>query len=128
MRAGGTIDEARLLAGRALAWEGIDEWGRALGDYDRALQLATASGRKPDPYVVNSRGNVRASLGDWAGALPARHLPLAPPLAAGVRWRTCVRPAPPLRDYPEGAYEARHPATASSSDECSHHQRFSPFN
>jgi hypothetical protein len=33
--AGGTIDEARLLAGRALAWEGIYEWDAALRDYNR---------------------------------------------------------------------------------------------
>lgn len=65
---GGTIDEARLLSGRALAWEGIDEWPKALIDYDRALSLAAINGKKPDPYVVNSRGNVRASLGDWDGA------------------------------------------------------------
>lgn len=113
MRAGGTIDEARLLAGRALAWEGVDEWGRALGDYDRALQLATVSGRKPDPYVVNSRGNVRASLGDWAGALPVASTPLAsrwnPTTALHIsRCETahlCASCATPA-DY----HEARHPA------------------
>lgn len=65
---GGSIDEARLLSGRALAWEGIDKWQQALDDYDRALFLAGENGKKPDPYVVNSRGNVRASLGDWDGA------------------------------------------------------------
>lgn len=66
-RAGGTIDQARLLAGRALAWEGIYEWTAALRDYNRALDMAAAVDKRPDPYVLNSRGNVRASLGDWAG-------------------------------------------------------------
>lgn len=65
--AGGTIDEARLLAGRALAWEGIYEWNSALQDYNDALARAAAVDKRPDPYVLNSRGNVRASLGDWAG-------------------------------------------------------------
>jgi hypothetical protein len=37
-------------------------------DYDETLRLAAAGGFLPDPYVVNARGNVRASLDDWAGA------------------------------------------------------------
>ena len=64
----GTIDAARLLAGRALAYEGLAEWEAALRDYDSALLLARAAGKFPDPYVLNSRGNVLASLGRWQGA------------------------------------------------------------
>lgn len=37
-------------------------------DYDETLRLAAVGGFLPDPYVVNARGNVRASLDDWAGA------------------------------------------------------------
>jgi tetratricopeptide (TPR) repeat protein len=61
------VERARLLAGRALALEGLAEWEAALADYDRALLLARAAGRFPDPYVLNSRGNVLASLGRWQG-------------------------------------------------------------
>jgi tetratricopeptide (TPR) repeat protein len=60
--------EARLRAGRALAEEGIYQWEPALVDYNRALELATTAGFRPDPYVLNSRGNVRGSLNDWKGA------------------------------------------------------------
>lgn len=63
------VERARLLAGRALALEGLAEWEAALADYDRALLLARAAGRFPDPYVLNSRGNVLASLGRWQGVL-----------------------------------------------------------
>ena len=34
-----------------------------------ALAMAAAVDKRPDPFVLNSRGNVRASLGDWAGAV-----------------------------------------------------------
>ena len=37
-------------------------------DYNRALELAITAGFRPDPYVLNSRGNVRGSLNDWKGA------------------------------------------------------------
>lgn len=60
--------EARLRAGRALAEEGIYQWEPALADYNRALELAITAGFRPDPYVLNSRGNVRGSLNDWKGA------------------------------------------------------------
>jgi len=60
--------EARLRAGRALAEEGIYQWEPALVDYNRALELAITAGFRPDPYVLNSRGNVRGSLNDWKGA------------------------------------------------------------
>jgi len=61
-------DLARLYAGRALAREGLYLFEDALQDYDAALELCIRGGFAPDPYVLNSRGNVRGSLGDWAGA------------------------------------------------------------
>jgi hypothetical protein len=62
---------ARLLAGRALAREGVSDWRRALDDYDAAAALAAADGARPDPYIANSRGNCLASLGRWADARAA---------------------------------------------------------
>lgn len=61
-------DRARLLSGRALAYEGLSLWERALEDYDEALQLAIEDGKYEDPYVLNSRGNVKASLGRYEDA------------------------------------------------------------
>jgi tetratricopeptide (TPR) repeat protein len=66
-RAGGggaNLDTARLLAGRGLAYEGIGDWVAALKDYSEALDMARDLGQDPDPYVVNSRGNCHASLGE----------------------------------------------------------------
>jgi tetratricopeptide (TPR) repeat protein len=60
--------KARLLSGRALAYEGLAQWQEALNDYDQALQLAAEGEESPDPYVINSRGNCHNSLGDWAAA------------------------------------------------------------
>jgi len=60
--------EARLRVGKALAEEGVYEFEPALIDYNRAIELATIAGFRPDPYVLNSRGNVRGSLNDWQGA------------------------------------------------------------
>lgn len=59
---------ARLLSGRALAYEGLSEWQLALSDYDSALQLAALGGESPDPYVINSRGNCYNSLHQWEAA------------------------------------------------------------
>ena len=59
---------ARFRAGRALAYEGLYAWPLALVDYDEVLRLADVGGFYPDPYILNSRGNVRASLDDWSGA------------------------------------------------------------
>ena len=59
---------ARFRAGRALAYEGLYAWPLALADYDETLRLAAAGGFLPDPYILNARGNVRASTDDWAGA------------------------------------------------------------
>ncbi|CAG9460624.1 unnamed protein product [Pedinophyceae sp. YPF-701] len=60
--------EARLLSGRALAYEGLGEWKAALDDYNAALEVAGRAGLRPDPFVVNSRGNVNASLERWQDA------------------------------------------------------------
>ncbi|EIE21845.1 TPR-like protein [Coccomyxa subellipsoidea C-169] len=62
------VERARLLAGRALAYEGLAQWEAALGDYNTALDLARQGGQYPDPYVLNSRGNVQASLARWKEA------------------------------------------------------------
>jgi len=67
----GSAAQARLRSGRALAWEGLSRWPEALADYDVALASATTAGFLPDPYIVNSRGNVLASLGRWAEARDA---------------------------------------------------------
>lgn len=68
---GGTASLARLLAGKALALEGLSRWAEALGCYDGALAAAKAAGYSPDPYVLNSRGNVLASMGRYAEARSA---------------------------------------------------------
>ena len=38
------VERARLLAGRALAHEGLSDWQAALDDYDLALSLAARGG------------------------------------------------------------------------------------
>lgn len=63
-----TIDRARVLSGRALAYEGLGDWVAALQDYDAALAIAQKLGADPDPYILNSRGNCHASLGEWKAA------------------------------------------------------------
>ncbi|KAF5826005.1 hypothetical protein DUNSADRAFT_5427 [Dunaliella salina] len=62
------IGRARLLAGRALAEEGLGLWENAKTDYTVALDLASRGGSSPDPYVINSRGNCYNSLGMWKEA------------------------------------------------------------
>lgn len=37
-------DMARLISGRALAYEGMSRWEDALGDYDTAMDLAERAG------------------------------------------------------------------------------------
>ncbi|KIY95987.1 hypothetical protein MNEG_11974 [Monoraphidium neglectum] len=61
-------DRARLLSGRALAYEGLSKWAEALADYDAAMALAAAGGESPDPYVINARGNCLNSLRQWREA------------------------------------------------------------
>jgi tetratricopeptide (TPR) repeat protein len=63
---------ARLLAGRALAREGVSDWQGALNDYTAAERLAVdGGGARPDPYIRNSQGNCLASLGKWQEARQA---------------------------------------------------------
>lgn len=63
-----SLDRARVLSGRGLAWEGIGDWVSALNDYTAALDTAAKVGADPDPYILNSRGNCHASLGEWKQA------------------------------------------------------------
>ncbi len=62
------LDRARILSGRALAHEGLAAWQAALQDYTVALDMAAQANAQPDPYVLNSRGNVLASLARYAEA------------------------------------------------------------
>lgn len=61
-------DRARLLSGRALVFEGLSEWEKALDDYNAASTLALEAGYSDDPYLINARGNVLGSLGRWSEA------------------------------------------------------------
>lgn len=63
------VVQARLMAGRGLAYEGMGDWQAAVHDYDTALDTARASDLKPDPYVLNSRANALGSLGRWSGPI-----------------------------------------------------------
>ncbi|KAG2431512.1 hypothetical protein HXX76_009526 [Chlamydomonas incerta] len=65
------VVRARLLSGRALAREGLGEWGAALDDYQSAMEFAGAAGESADPYVLNSIGNCLNSLGRWSEAREA---------------------------------------------------------
>lgn len=57
-----------LLANRALAHEGLSQWQDAREDYSRAIMLAEGVGFDA-PYLLNSRGNAHAALGDYEAAL-----------------------------------------------------------
>ena len=46
----------------------MGDWRSALADYDSALRLAREDGNPGDPFVLNGRGNVKASLGMWDAA------------------------------------------------------------
>jgi hypothetical protein len=46
---GELLTRARLIAGRALAHEGLANWESALQDYTQALELAAQAGQGPDP-------------------------------------------------------------------------------
>lgn len=62
------IDIARVLCGRALAYEGLSKWSDALRDYDDAIARAASTGLEADPFILNSRGNVKASMERWSDA------------------------------------------------------------
>uniref|UniRef100_A0A7S2TKE9 Tetratricopeptide repeat protein n=1 Tax=Lotharella oceanica TaxID=641309 RepID=A0A7S2TKE9_9EUKA len=56
-----------LLANKGLAHEGLYMWRDALDDYNQAIEIGGSIGNKY-PYVLNSRGNVYAALGEWGRA------------------------------------------------------------
>ena len=56
-----------LLANRGLALEGLSMWREADVEYTRALAFAESAGYTA-PYLLNSRGNVRGSLGRFGDA------------------------------------------------------------
>lgn len=62
------LDRARVLSGKALALEGIDDFLGALDVYKESLDLAISIGAESDPYVLNSIGNCYVSLGEWSRA------------------------------------------------------------
>lgn len=68
MGSGPSLDRARILCGKGLAYEGLSDWVAALDQYAAALEEAKAVGAQPDPYILNSIGNCHASLGEWRAA------------------------------------------------------------
>lgn len=65
---GDSLEKARLLSGKALALEGLDDFSGAADLYQQSVDMAVRSGGSPDPYIVNSLGNCQASMGEWAKA------------------------------------------------------------
>ena len=59
----------KAYSGRALAYEGLAEWEKAVLDYTRALEQVQLSTGSIDPYIANSRGNAFSSLGRYSEAL-----------------------------------------------------------
>eukprot|EP00667_Euglena_gracilis_P016035 EG_transcript_16722 len=59
--------DLQLVINRALAYEGLSRWEDAEADYSRAIAFSQAQGYQL-PYALNSRGNVRLSLGKFAEA------------------------------------------------------------
>jgi len=56
-----------LLSNRALAYEGLSDWEAAERDYSTCLALSKELGLT-GPYILNARGNARASLTRWGEA------------------------------------------------------------
>jgi len=65
---GDALGRARVLASRALSYEGLDMFEEAASEYEASLALATSVGADEDPYIVNSLGNCYNSLGRWKKA------------------------------------------------------------
>ena len=65
---GDALARARVLASRALSYEGLDMFEEAAAEYEASLALATSVGADEDPYIVNSLGNCYNSLGRWKKA------------------------------------------------------------
>lgn len=62
------VTKARLLAGRALAYELAGAWSAAVAEYDKAVATAARGGAPADPLILNQRANALAQSGDWAAA------------------------------------------------------------
>ena len=62
------VTAARLLAGRALAYELAGAWSAAVAEYDKAVATAARGGAPADPLILNQRANALAQSGDWAAA------------------------------------------------------------
>ena len=62
------VTAARLLAGRALAYELAGAWSAAVAEYDAAVAMAARGGAPADPLILNQRANALAQSGDWAAA------------------------------------------------------------
>jgi len=57
-----------LLGNRGLSYEGLALWREAIQDYTLAIDLGESIGAK-EPYILNSRGNCYASIGEYQNAL-----------------------------------------------------------
>lgn len=57
-----------LLGNRGLASEGLSLWKDAIRDYTQAIELGESIGAQ-EPYILNSRGNCYASIGEYQTAL-----------------------------------------------------------
>ena len=62
------VTKARLLAGRALAYELDRKWSSAIAEYDDAVATAARGGAPADPLILNQKANALAASGDWAAA------------------------------------------------------------
>ena len=62
------VTKARLLAGRALAYELNRKWSSAIAEYDDAVATAARGGAPADPLILNQKANALAASGDWAAA------------------------------------------------------------
>ena len=62
------VTKARLLAGRALAYELDQKWSSAIAEYDDAIATAARGGAPADPLILNQKANALAASGDWAAA------------------------------------------------------------
>jgi len=60
------IAQTRLTL--SFIFSGLYAWPLALSEYTQTVELADAGNFLPDPYVLNSLGNVFGSLGDWQSA------------------------------------------------------------
>ena len=58
------------FSGRALAFEGLGQWDRALTDYNKAVSLwGGGRGEGVNPYILTFRGNTLGKLGRYTEAI-----------------------------------------------------------